>query len=82
MYLGFGHYGATHGSKWIRSQPDTDGWFTLVMAHGHQGTRQFLTAMSTKCTIISGMYTPLQNVWHGSKSVVTFGLIKILSHPC
>ena len=27
-------------------------------------------------------YTPLQNVWHGSKSVVTFGLIKILSHPC
>ena len=56
MYLGFGHYGATHGSKWIRSQPDADGWFTLVMAHGHQGTRQFLTAMSTKCTIISGMY--------------------------
>ena len=28
------------------------------------------------------LYTPLQNVWHGSKSVVTFGLIKILSHPC
>ena len=27
-------------------------------------------------------YTPLQNVWHGSKSVVTFGLIKILTHPC
>ena len=54
LYLGFGHYGATHGSKWIRSQPDADGWFTLVMAHGHQGTRQFLTALSTKCTIISG----------------------------
>jgi len=52
-YLGFGHYGATHGSKWIRSQPDADGWFTLVMAHGHQGTRQFLTAKSSKCTIIS-----------------------------
>ena len=55
-YLGFGHYGATHGSKWIRSQPDSNGWFTLVMAHGHQGTRQFLTAKSSKCTIISGMY--------------------------
>jgi hypothetical protein len=27
-------------------------------------------------------YTPLQNVWHGSKSVVTFGLIKILTYPC
>ena len=28
------------------------------------------------------LYTPLQNVWHGSKSVVMFGLIKILTHPC
>ena len=28
------------------------------------------------------LYTPLQNVWLGSKSVVTFGLVKILSHPC
>ena len=27
-------------------------------------------------------YTPPKNVWCGSKSVVTFGLIKILSHPC
>ena len=27
-------------------------------------------------------YTPCQNVWSGSKSVVTFGLIKILTHPC
>ena len=27
-------------------------------------------------------YTPLQNVWSGSKSVVTFGLNKILTHPC
>ena len=27
-------------------------------------------------------YTPLQNVWHGSKSVVMFDLIKILTHPC
>ena len=29
-----------------------------------------------------GWYTPLQNVWHVSKSVVTFGWIKILTHPC
>ena len=28
------------------------------------------------------IYTPGQNVWSGSKSVVTFGLIKILTHPC
>ena len=28
------------------------------------------------------LYTPGQNVWSGSKSVVTFGLIKILTHPC
>ena len=27
-------------------------------------------------------YTPLQNVWSGSKSAVTFALIKILTHPC
>ena len=27
-------------------------------------------------------YTSCQNVWSGSKSVVTFGLIKILTHPC
>ena len=27
-------------------------------------------------------YTPGQNVWSGSKSAVTFGLIKILTHPC
>ena len=27
-------------------------------------------------------YNPGQNVWSGSKSVVTFGLIKILTHPC
>ena len=30
----------------------------------------------------SHTYTPGQNVWSGSKSVVTFGLIKILTHPC
>ena len=28
------------------------------------------------------MHTPLQNVWSGSKSVITFGWIKILAHPC
>ena len=27
-------------------------------------------------------YTPLQNVLSGSKSAVTFALIKILTHPC
>ena len=27
-------------------------------------------------------YTQVQNVWSGSKSVVAFGLIKILTHPC
>ena len=32
--------------------------------------------------LVFGRYTPLQNVWHGSKSVVIFGLIKILTHPC
>ena len=31
---------------------------------------------------LTTLYTPLQIVWHGSKSVVTFGLIKILSHLC
>ena len=28
------------------------------------------------------VYTRVQNVWSGLKSVVTFGLIKILTHPC
>ena len=30
----------------------------------------------------ANLYTPLQNVWSGSKSAVTFALIKILTHPC
>ena len=34
------------------------------------------------CTSCLDYYTRVQNVWSGSKSVVTFGLIKILTHPC
>ena len=40
--------------------------------------------LSNALTLLSSLsvYTPLQNVWSGSKSAVTFGLIKILTHPC
>ena len=31
---------------------------------------------------ITYSYTRVHNVWSGSKGVVTFGLIKILTHPC
>ena len=34
------------------------------------------------CWSLKISYTPGQNVWSGSKSVVTFGLIKISTNPC
>ena len=36
----------------------------------------------SECMSGAILITPLQNVWHGSKCVVTFDLIKILTHPC
>ena len=45
-------------------------WDFLILMH-----------ISSKFSLFQCMYTPLQNVWSGSKSVVTFGLIKILTHP-
>ena len=39
-----------------------------------------LCCVDTKL-VVPRRYTRVQNVWSGSKSVVTFGLIKILTHP-
>ena len=39
--------------------------------------RRFLKIMK-----VHKILTPVHNVWTGSKSVVTFGLIKISTHPC
>ena len=44
------------------------------------GSNKFWRSGPDICSLI--FKTPLQNVWHWSKSVIRFGLIKILTHPC
>ena len=62
--------------------------FTNIMAicckveNIQEDSQDLIPSPSVKIQIIGGkVYTPGQNVWTGSKSGFTFGLIKILTHP-
>ena len=43
----------------------------------HPKTKAIILRISA---LLYNLTLPIQNVWHGSKSVITFGLIKILTH--
>ena len=50
----------------------------LAMTFPRKMTFKFTCLSNDSDTFRS--YTPLQNVWHGSKNVITFGLIKFIGY--
>ena len=54
----------------------------IQLKGGDTLTIKLFFANQFKDISIEVLYTPCQNVWSGSKSVITFCLINILTHPC
>ena len=48
----------------------------------HESNHRFAKIPGCSKSVKSSRYTRVQNDWSGSKIVVTFGLMKILTHPC
>ena len=73
------HY---HTNRWIHVKSSLL-WWDYNMSFLNNSNHQIYQSTYWHFSLLKVYrYTPLENVWHGSKIVVTFGLIKILTHPC